>query len=462
MRTGGKISKLGISGSSVAFAVAAMATFNATPAAAEECLLDNGDPAFEGVVDDALFVTPLDSVGDATSDGTSTSLACGANAQANGEASTALGYRAVANRRSTAIGYYATADAGAGRSALAVGDLSQATATGAVAVGFASQASGIHGVAVGTQAAAGGFHSVSVGVNSAAAGRFAAATGAGASASAENSAAYGAGASASALGATAIGAGATAAFEGSTAIGAGAVTDRANQVKLGGAGSSVTIGDIAASTAAQTGTIFMATVDASGTVGQGVDVTTLASAAAVAANTAAIAVNATAITGLDTRLTTAEGNITTNTTNIAANTAAIGALDTRVTTNTTNIAANTTAISGLNTRVTANTTAITALQSLTATHTSQINQLFGESAANRAAIDRANEGVAMALAMESPMLPAGTTFALSGGVGYYEDQGAGTLALSARIGENAAFSAGVGVGFDSGEIGARGGFQVAW
>ena len=69
---------------------------------------------------------------------------------------------------------------------------------------------------------------------------------------------------------------------------------------------------------------------------------------------------------------------------------------------------------------------------------------------------------AMALAMESPMLPGDTNFALSGGVGYYEDQGAGTLAITARVSENAAFSAGVGVGFDSGEIGARGGFQVAW
>lgn len=168
----------------------------------------------------------------------------------------------------------------------------------------------------------------------------------------------------------------------------------------------------------------------------------------IATNTANIAVNA--------------GNIATNTTNIAANTAAIGVLDTRVTTNTTNIAANSTAINGLNTRVTANTTNIAALQTLTQTHTGQINQLFGETAANRAAIDRSNEGVAMALAMESPMLPAGTTFALSGGVGYFESQGAGTLAISARVSENAAFSAGVGIGFDSGEVGARGGFQVAW
>jgi hypothetical protein len=68
----------------------------------------------------------------------------------------------------------------------------------------------------------------------------------------------------------------------------------------------------------------------------------------------------------------------------------------------------------------------------------------------------------MALAMESPALPAGTNFGVSGGVGYFEDEGAGTLALSARVGENAALSAGVGVGFGSGEVGARGGFQLAW
>ncbi len=132
----------------------------------------------------------------------------------------------------------------------------------------------------------------------------------------------------------------------------------------------------------------------------------------------------------------------------ANNTAAIGV-------NSNNIAGNTAAIGTLGTNV-------TALQALTSAQTGQINTLFAASADNRAAIDRSNEGVAMALAMESPGLPAGTSFALSGGVGYFENQGAGTVAMSARVSENAAFSAGVGVGFDSGEVGARGGFQVAW
>lgn len=68
----------------------------------------------------------------------------------------------------------------------------------------------------------------------------------------------------------------------------------------------------------------------------------------------------------------------------------------------------------------------------------------------------------MGLAMESPALPAGTNFGLAGGVGYFADRAAGTMAFSARVSENASISAGLGVGFDSGEVGARVGFQVAW
>ncbi|MGZ8350252.1 MAG: hypothetical protein ACXWU2_09505, partial [Allosphingosinicella sp.] len=67
---------------------------------------------------------------------------------------------------------------------------------------------------------------------------------------------------------TALGKNANAAQDNSTALGFGATTTAANQVTLGGAGSSVRIGDIAASTAAQTGTVGVATVDASGTLGR--------------------------------------------------------------------------------------------------------------------------------------------------------------------------------------------------
>ncbi|WP_179102128.1 YadA-like family protein, partial [Sphingopyxis sp. KK2] len=192
--------------------------------------------------------------------------------------------------------------------------------------------------------------------------------------------------------ATAVGKNANAAFDNSTAVGFGATTTRANQVKLGGTGSSVTVGDIAASTAAQTGTLSFATVDASGTLGAGPTVSSLATASALAATNANVS----------------------------------------------------------------------ALQTLTATHTSQIGTLFAQSEDNRREARLANEGVALALSMETPALPSDAKFGFSGGIGYYNDRTAGSVAMTARISEKATFSAGVGAGFDSGEIGARGGFQVVW
>jgi hypothetical protein len=68
----------------------------------------------------------------------------------------------------------------------------------------------------------------------------------------------------------------------------------------------------------------------------------------------------------------------------------------------------------------------------------------------------------MALAMESPSVPSGANFAMAGGVGYFQNRLAGTAAFSARVGAMSSFSAGVGVGFDTGEVGARAGFQAAW
>jgi hypothetical protein len=183
---------------------------------------------------------------------------------------------------------------------------------------------------------------------------------------------------ASAASATALGFDATAAYAGSTAIGTGATTTRANQVVLGGAGSSVTLGSLASSTAAQTGTIYVNTVDASGTLGQGIAMSSIA------------------------------------------------------------------------------------LKSDLIPIYNDSDTLFDLTAQNSAAIKRANEGVAMALAMDTPSLQPGEKIAMTGGVGYYEDEGAVSMALSARIGDNAWISAGGGVGLGSGEVGARGGFRVGW
>ena len=133
------------------------------------------------------------------------------------------------------------------------------------------------------------------------------------------------------------------------------------------------------------------------------------------------------------------------------------------------VAANTTAITALQTGQGGQAGQIAALQAGQAAQAmqiavqgDQIQTLFDLADINRRDIRRANEGVAMALAMESPHLPPGATFAVSGGVGYFQNRTAGTFAFTMRAGPTTAVSAGVGFGFNSGEVGARAGFQHAW
>jgi hypothetical protein len=233
-------------------------------------------------------------------------------------------------------------------------------------------------------------------------------------ATAERATALGHLAVASGVRSVSVGEAATATGSGAIAMGNQSVASGANSVAIGNGARAVNDGQVViagldTSTASQTGTVFAVTTDSNGTLGR----SALATTASVAAANASI----------------------------AANTASIGANSAAITTANANIAS---------------------LQTLTSNQTAQINTLFGQTAELRDAVDRANEGVAMALAMESPMLPAGTNFGLSGGVGYYDDQAAGTLAVSARVGTNMSVGAGLGVGFDSGEVGARGGFQIAW
>jgi hypothetical protein len=68
----------------------------------------------------------------------------------------------------------------------------------------------------------------------------------------------------------------------------------------------------------------------------------------------------------------------------------------------------------------------------------------------------------MALAMDTPNIPAGAHFAVSGGVGYFKNRAALATAISAAVGEMSQVSAGISYGFDSREVGARAGFQFAF
>ena len=92
----------------------------------------------------------------------------------------------------------------------------------------------------------------------------------------------------------------------------------------------------------------------------------------------------------------------------------------------------------------------------------QTATLFDLADQNARGVREANEGVAMALSMESPVLMPSDSFGVAGGFGYFNNRVAGSASFAARVGENAAFTGGVGVGFDEGEVGARAGFQMTW
>jgi len=92
----------------------------------------------------------------------------------------------------------------------------------------------------------------------------------------------------------------------------------------------------------------------------------------------------------------------------------------------------------------------------------QTGLLFDLAAENSVQARRANEGVAMALAMESPIIMPGKRFGVAGGFGYYNDRVAGSASVGLRVSDSTVFTGGLGVGFDSGEVGARAGFQASW
>ena len=63
---------------------------------------------------------------------------------------------------------------------------------------------------------------------------------------------------------------------------------------------------------------------------------------------------------------------------------------------------------------------------------------------------------------DSPALPSGTKFGISGGVGVFAGKSALAMAVTAAVSEVTSVSAGFGLGTDSGEFAGRAGFQFAW
>jgi len=90
---------------------------------------------------------------------------------------------------------------------------------------------------------------------------------------------------------------------------------------------------------------------------------------------------------------------------------------------------------------------------------SQLKSLVRES---RRQIDVANEGVALALALNSPKVPVGSRFALSGGIGGFDGKHGLATAISAAVGQTGTISAGLGYSMNSRKVGYRAGFQFAF
>jgi autotransporter adhesin len=182
---------------------------------------------------------------------TTQAIAIGSGSLSQGTLSIALGREAFASGTDNiAIGANASAGFFKG---IAIGNGAVAASQGVV-IGDSSVSTGVRSTVIGESSSANGNDALVFGSNTNATG--------------DGAMSVGARSQATGNAATALGFFASAGFAGSTAIGANATTTAANQVTLGGPGSAVRIGDIAASDAAQSGGVQMVTVDANGVLGR--------------------------------------------------------------------------------------------------------------------------------------------------------------------------------------------------
>lgn len=425
------------------------------PAQADECLIDIDD---DFAADEVLAVDQdsnenlvcgrsstattgaIDAVayGHLTDAGTN-ATAIGDTAQATGAGSTALGSDTEAlGKGSIAIGAdsdpadqfsdangkgaqataeYAlalgvdTSASGARATAIAIG--ASASGTESTVIGFLASATGAEGLALGRRTEATVFRATAIGSSAKATGVNSMSIGRGSIASATNATAIGEVAQATNIAATAIGSNARSSGEGSTAVGRSAVSSRSLGTAVG----------------------YQANVKHFGATAIGANATTT--------NSYEVAIGG---TGSSVRI----GDIDNSTL------MQVGPVDVVT------VDANGTLGRGAAASAAAVDRMSLAFGQTMLAHEADIDALFDLTDQLQGGIEQANEGVAMALAMESPAVPAGASFALSGGVGNYNGRTSLALAISTAVGEKASVSAGVGVGANSGEVGTRAGFQIAW
>jgi hypothetical protein len=200
------------------------------------------------------------------------------------------------------------------------------------------------------------------------------------------------------------------------AIGAGVGTARVNQVAIGNTANTYTLAGIAsaASLAAQSGLIQVVTTDANGNL---------------ATDGGALSA---AITDLDTRV---DGH------------------DTAITTLTGQVSGHSTAISNLTSQVNTNTSDIADINA-------RLDAMGGGFAGLSGEIRQNREGIAMAMAMDVPYVPADKEFAMSAALGHFGGSSAFGLSGAWRLGADVQLD--VGLGATQSYQGGRVGVTWAW
>lgn len=329
---------------------------------------------------DAVNFNQLGAV--ATTANTALTNAATALTTANTAITNAASAQSTANTALAKTQYLAVGGSGTGPSA---------TGTGAVALGIGQTANGNGAVAIGDPNTATGTGAVAIGADNTASGNGAVAIG---NANTANG-----------NGAVAIGNGANASHTNAVAVGSGAGTSRANQVKLGGTGSSVTVGDIAASTAAQSGLTDVATVDGSGTIGR------------------------------DTTIRPAIASLQTTVASQATTISAIQTLDAQQTSRLTTLEAGQVSLSG------------------------RIDSLNGKVDSNYRSN---NGGIAAAMAMGGTVMPADAKFAMSFNLSTYRGEQGFSASAVVRASNHIYFQGGFAGSSVKGSTGGRVGMTFAW
>ena len=237
-----------ITGAAMLALIAGASPVGVQSAYADDCLLDTNNDGNADNNSDTDLGADSGGVNDRLAcgfDATATgerSTALGSNTSATGTGSTALGYVArAAGIRSTALGYAANNAGAAGDYSISIGNLSTARGTNAIAIGadsidgdfLGANAQGTDSIAIGADAIAAGGGSTALGTGASAAGTGSTALGRFARAAGLNSTALGRSASAGGTSSTALGRLASAAGDFSTAVGLGAETDLDGTTSVG-------------------------------------------------------------------------------------------------------------------------------------------------------------------------------------------------------------------------------------